>query len=126
MLKINDVKSYIKRKLNGIYFYRLLAYQIHKYNVTKDPKAEANRSYYPFFRKKIDWENPTNLIEKIHWLQLYTDTDLWTKYADKYLVREYVKDCGYGNHLPQLYGKWEEAKEIDFNKLPQEFVLKTN
>lgn len=116
----------LKAKLNKFYLYRYLAYKKHKRNVLKDPKAEANRFYYPFFGKKIDWETPRNLIEKIYWLQFNTDTSLWTKCADKYLVRDYIKKCGYGDHLPQLYGKWNDANDIDFNKLPKRFVLKTS
>src|SRR5690554_5505515 len=113
---------YLKSKLNRFYFYRYLAYKFHRRSVLRDPKTEANRSYYPFFKKDIDWVKPKNLIEKIDWLQLNTDTSLWTKCADKYLVREYVKECGYEKHLPKLYGKWDNAKNIDFTSLPQSFV----
>ena len=101
-------------------------FRVHKNSVSKDPRAEANRSYYSFFRKTIDWENPRDLIEKIFWLQLNSDTTLWTKYADKYLVRNYIKECGYEDNLPQLYGKWDNASDIDYNELPDRFVLKTN
>ena len=120
------MKKKILKFLNIFYIYRYLAYRKHKYDVTKNFKKEADRCYYPFFKKKIDWENPNNLIEKIYWLQLNSDTSLWTKCADKYVVRDYVKECGYEDALPKLYGKWDNAKDIDFNKLPSSFVLKTN
>ena len=67
-----------------------------------------------------------DLIEKIYWLQLHTDTSLWTKCADKYRMREYVEDCGLSILLPKLYGIWAAAEEIDFDSLPNSFVLKTN
>lgn len=118
--------TYIKSKLNEFYFYRYLAYKKHKKSVLSNPKIEANRAYYPFFKKNIDLDNPVNLIEKIYWLQFKSDTSLWTKYADKYLVRNYIKECGYEDNLPELYGKWEDANDIDFDKLPDSFVLKTN
>ena len=51
---------------------------------------------------------------------------MWTKCADKYAMREYVKVCGYEEYLPKNYGKWDSADEIDFNSLPNEFVLKSN
>lgn len=116
----------LKQKLNKYYIYRYLAYRKHKFDVLKNPKEEANRAYKIFFNKEIDWENPKNLIEKIYWLQFNTDTSLWTKYADKYLVRDYIKECGYEDNLPQLYGKWDYPKQIDFNELPNSFVLKSN
>ncbi len=120
------MKSLIKSILNKFFFYRYLAFKKHKWDVEKNPKGEANRVYYPFFKKKINWENPKNLIEKIYWLQFNSDTSLWTKYADKYLVRDYIKECGYEENLPQLYGKWDNADDIDFGELPNSFVLKTN
>lgn len=58
-------------------------------------------------------------------MQFNNDTSLWTKYADKYLARDYIKECGYTANLPKLYGKWDSADEIDFNELPESFVLKT-
>jgi hypothetical protein len=46
--------------------------------------------------------------------------------ADKYRVRDYVEECGFKEALPELYGKWDNAKDIDWDKLPNSFVLKTN
>src|SRR5690554_2151102 len=72
-----------------------------------NPRVIANRCYRSVFKKNVNWDKPANLIEKIMWLQLYSDTSLWTICADKYLVREFVKDRGCGNVLNKLYGKWE-------------------
>lgn len=116
----------IKKYLNRFYVYKYWAYKRHKKMVLQNSFKEAERVYYPYFKKKINWDNPENLIEKIYWLQFYSDTSLWTKYADKYLVRDYVIHCGLSDFLPTLYGKWENANDIDFNKLPNSFVLKTN
>lgn len=120
------MKKYVKSKLNKIYLYRYLAYRKHKHDVLKDPKKEANRVYKLIFNKEIDFENPKNLIEKIFWLQFNSDTFLWTKCADKYLVRDYIKDLGYEEYLPKLHGKWDNVEDIDFSKLPKKFVLKSN
>ena len=43
-------------------------------------------------------------MEKILYLSIKTDTTLWTRLADKYLVRLYVADCGYQDNLVELYG----------------------
>ena len=74
----------------------------------------------------MNWKHPVDFNEKINWLKLYSDTSLWTLCADKYKVREYIEHKGYKNLLVPLLGKWDSAEEIDFDKLPNEFVLKTN
>lgn len=64
--------------------------------------------------------------EKIQWLKLYSDTSLWIKGADKYLVRDFVKEKGLSELLVPLYGVYKSADEIDFSVLPDSFVLKVN
>lgn len=90
------------------------------------PKWMANRVYKRNFGRGINWENPTEMNEKIRWIQFNTDISKWTLLADKYLVREYLSNIGYSNLLVKTYGKWEKAEEIDFNSLPDKFVIKTN
>lgn len=97
-----------------------------KYYLKKNPRIIADKNYRVVFKKNINWENPKNLIEKIYWLQLYSDTTLWTKCADKYLVRDYVEEKGCGETLNKLYGKWDSVDEINWQTLPKSFVLKTN
>jgi len=92
----------------------------------KDPHLAANEEYRAVFHKDINWDNPTNLIEKIIWMQFNTDTSFWTLCADKYRVREYIEEKGYGEYLPNLYGHWDKVEDIDFDSLPNQFVLKAN
>lgn len=82
--------------------------------------------YYLRFHKNIDWKNPRTLNEKILYLSLMTDTSVWTLLADKYRVGEYLSQCGCDKYLVNLYGIWNNANDIDFNQLPQSFILKTN
>lgn len=106
--------------------YKLLAAYIHKATVMINPKKEMERVYKKVFHQMPNIDNPKNLIEKIYWLQLHSDTSLWTKCADKYLVREYLHELGMDQYLPKLYGKWDSANDIDFNQLPDKYILKTN
>lgn len=76
--------------------------------------------------KKINWEHPVDLNEKINWLKFNTDTSIWTKLADKYMVREFVKERVGEQYLVPLLGVWNSAKDIDFSTLPDSFVLKPN
>lgn len=113
--------------LNEFYWYRVLAYKIHKRAFERNPKKEMDRCYALQMQgKKINWENPVDLAEKTYWLELNTDTSEWTRCADKYLVRDYVKECGFEENLTKLYGRWDNAKDIDWNSLPNQFVIKTN
>lgn len=109
------------------FFFKYLVETFKKVIVKVNPKWEINRCYRKVFNgKKPDLKNPKNLIEKIYWMELNCDTSLWTKCADKYRMREYVEECGFGDYLPKLYAKWDKADEIDLTILPKEFVLKTN
>lgn len=68
--------------------------------------------------------NPQDLNEKILWMTLHTDTREWSRLADKHEVREYVKECGLEETLVKQYGLYNSMAEVDFNKLPNAFVLK--
>lgn len=118
--------SNLKSLLNKSYCYRILASKWHKREVERDPIKEIKRVYYITFGKYPDLEHPKNIIEKNYWLTLHSDLTEWTRCADKYLMRDYVKECGLGHMLPQNYGKYERGEDIDFDKLPRSFVLKTN
>ena len=123
IMKLLDI---IKSKLKGRYWYARLTSFCHAVVVRINPRYEGNRCYRKFFGHNVNWENPQDLIEKIMWMSLYSDTSEWTRCADKYKVREYVKECGLENSLVELYGKWDDADDIDFDKLPDRFVLKSN
>lgn len=91
----------------------------------KHPELIVRVRYYLRFHKRINLDNPRNLNEKIQYLSLRTDTGVWTRLSDKYLVRDYVKECGLEDILVPLIGKWDSADDIDFKALPSCFILKT-
>lgn len=75
---------------------------------------------------KLNIKNPVTYNEKIQYLMLYWYDPLATICADKYLVRDYVKERGLGYLLNDLYGVYDDADDIDIKNLPNEFVLKVN
>ena len=89
-----------------------------------------------FFRvrtgKKLDIKNPKTFNEKLQWLKLYNRKKEYTLMSDKYAVRSWIENrlsafgLQTGKYLPSLYGVYKEFDEIDFAKLPDSFVLKTN
>lgn len=96
-----------------------------KFVNTHFPVMMAQMRYYKEFGRFLDLKNPKDLNEKIHWLSLYSDTSEWTRCADKYAVRSFVEERGIADTLVKLYGVWDNVVDIDWNVLPQSFVLKT-
>ena len=75
---------------------------------------------------KLNLDNPKSFNEKIQWLKLNYHAPLLTKCADKYAVREYVKEKIGEEYLIPLLRVWNSPDEIDFDSLPDKFVLKVN
>lgn len=76
--------------------------------------------------KKLDWQNPNTLNEKLQWLKLYDRRPEYTIYVDKYKVRDFIAKTIGKEYLIPLLGVWNNPDEIDFDKLPNQFVLKCN
>lgn len=75
--------------------------------------------------RKLNLKNPARYSEKIQWYKLNYRDPLMTQCADKYRVREYVESKGFGHILNELYQVAESSDGIDFDALPEKFVLKT-
>lgn len=118
-----QIKNIVKYSLYPLY--RIYRYALDEYMKTH-PKWVAEKVYKKEFGRPINWEHPTEMNEKIRWMQFNSDTSKWTELADKYKMREYVKKKGYGDILVPLLGVWKDARDIDFTKLPESFVIKTN
>lgn len=84
--------------------------------------------YFHFFKKPLNLKNPRTLDEKIQWMKLYyyKDNPLVYQCADKFRVRDYVKQCGLEHILNDLIAYYHSADEIDWDVLPERFVLKWN
>ena len=91
----------------------------------KNPELLVKTRYWFRFHRRLNLNAPSDLNEKIQYLSLRTNTDEWSRLTDKFAVREYVAQCGLGNILNTLYGTWERAEDVDFDSLPNRFVLKT-
>ena len=76
--------------------------------------------------KNVDLKNPKTFNEKIQWCKLhyYPKNKTVVQCADKYAVREYIKEKGLEHTLVPLLGAWKDARDIDWDTLPEKFVLK--
>lgn len=82
--------------------------------------------YFATTRKFINFKEPKGFNEKLQWLKIYDKHPEYSKLVDKYAVREHISETLGEEHLFPLLGKWESFDEIDFNSLPEQFVLKCN
>ena len=74
----------------------------------------------------LNLDNPQTFNEKIQWQKLYDSTPLKTRLADKYLVRDWVEEQIGKKYLIELLGVYDCFEDIDFDKLPNQFVIKCN
>ena len=90
------------------------------------PKTLLKIRYRYKFKKKLNLDNPQDLNEKILWAKLYSDTSRWTELADKYKVRDYITSLGLADTLVKLYAVWYKKEDINFDALPESFIMKAN
>lgn len=84
------------------------------------------RKFNCVFGYNLDLNNPVTFNEKLQWLKLYNHNPQYTMLVDKYKVRSYVAEVLGEEYLIPLLGVWDTVEKIDFNQLPNKFVLKCN
>lgn len=80
--------------------------------------------YYHHFYSFPNFKNPQKFNEKIQWLKLHDRKPQYTMMVDKYAVKEYVASVIGKQYIIPTLGIWDCAEDIDFNVLPEKFVLK--
>lgn len=117
------LKKIVKFITNDDYRFLILAGREKKANMPAE--AFLQRMYKITMGKDLNLENPVDYTEKLQWLKLYDHRPEYTTMVDKYAVKQFVaKKIGEQYVIP-LLGVWENADEIDFAALPNQFVLKT-
>lgn len=74
---------------------------------------------------RLDLNHPKTFTEKIQWLKLYNRRPEYTLMVDKYAVKKYVADIIGEKYIIPTLGVWGKPEDIDWDALPNEFVLKT-
>lgn len=75
-------------------------------------------------KRELNLDNPQTFNEKLQWLKLYDRKPEYTTMVDKYAVKKYVSDIIGEEYIIPTLGVWNHFDEIDFDKLPNQFVLK--
>ena len=81
--------------------------------------------FWGCFGKRLDLKNPKSFSEKLQWLKLYNRNPLYIKLVDKYEVKEIVSEKIGEEYIIPTLGVWNSFDEIDFETLPNQFVLKS-
>ena len=76
------------------------------------------------FGKKLNLENPKTFSEKLQWIKLFDRNPLYTQLVDKYEVKKFIADKIGSDYIIPTLGVWNHFDEINFEKLPNQFVLK--
>ena len=101
-----------------------IIYHFPKFSAKLDDEKYVRFIYKWCFKKKLDLENPKTFSEKLQWIKLYDHNELYTRVVDKYAVKEYIASQIGEEYIIPTIGLWSNFDEIDFEKLPQSFVLK--
>lgn len=115
----NAVKCVFDKELR----FRFMANYGLKGNVPADEFLK--RRYKYDMGKELNLDNPVTYTEKLQWLKLYDHRPEYTVMVDKYEVKKYVAEKIGEKYVIPLLGVWERAEDIDFDSLPERFVLKT-
>lgn len=100
---------------------------IRKYFTWMPDEMYLRIQYRLSLHKKLNIRNPITYNEKLQWLKIHDRKPEYTMMVDKYAVRDYIAETiGEGYSIPLVGGPWYSFDEIDFSKLPNQFVLKCN
>ena len=114
--------------------------KLHDYLTDKDYRVifNSHRGFYnkmddkeylklmskTLLHKELNLDNPQTYSDKMQWLKLHDRRPEYTTMVDKYAVKEYVAKLIGKDHIIPTLGVWEHFDDIDFDKLPNQFVLK--
>lgn len=82
------------------------------------------KKYKILLGKELNLDNPKTFNEKLQWLKIHDRKPEYTIMVDKYAVKRYVADRIGEEYIIPTLGVWEHFDDIDFDSLPNQFVLK--
>ena len=103
-----------------------IVYVLDKLGVSRiiSDRAYLKLKYRAVFGKKLNLKDPKTFNEKLQWLKLYDRKPEYTAMVDKYEAKKYVAERIGEEYIIPTLGVWDRVEDIDFESLPNEFVLK--
>ena len=90
-----------------------------------DPEKYIKTLFYQRTGYPLNLDNPRTYNEKLQWLKMYWHNPILTTLVDKYAVKDFVKERIGEQYVIPTIGVWDKVSDIDWNKLPNQFVLKS-
>ena len=119
---INIIKKRIKQ-LFSPYYHFLFFNRMGLYNSLADEKY-LKKMFRLKMGRKLNLENPQTFNEKLQWLKIYDRKSIYTTMVDKYEAKRYIADLIGDEYIIPTLGVWDKFDDIDFDSLPNQFVLK--
>ena len=119
MRLLKDDKAAFIKKIATYWGYSVLSHPV-------PDKLYLQLQYKARMGKKLNLKNPQTMNEKLQWLKLHNRKPEYTTLVDKYRVRDYIAEKLGEEYLIPLLGAWDRVEVIDFDALPDQFVLKCN
>lgn len=113
IIKFITNKDYRFAVLAGYGFYKNIPDEIY-----------LKRLFNGILNYKLNLDNPQTFNEKLQWLKLYNRNPIYTSMVDKCDAKKYVANIIGNEYIIPSLGLWDKFDEIDFNSLPNQFVLK--
>ena len=116
--------------LDGLKYYLTKPRRIYAYFASRGmlnwlpDEAYLKLAFRMNMRKKLNLKNPRSFNEKMQWLKLYDRNPEYIRMVDKYEVKPYVADLIGEQYIIPTLGVWDKFEDIDFDSLPNQFVLK--
>lgn len=108
-------------KLPGKVFFKI---GINGYIRFLDDETYLKIMYRCRFHRKLNLKNPASFNEKLQWLKLHNRNPEYTRMVDKYKAKEFAAERIGKEYIIPTLGVWDKFEEIDFDALPDQFVLK--
>ncbi len=103
----------------------LLSFVLKKIAPIVPDKVQLSLLHKVYAGKLVNWKDPKTFSEKLQWLKIHNKRPEYTDMVDKYAAKQYVaKRIGQEHIIPTL-GVWGHPEDIDWDSLPNQFVLKT-
>lgn len=118
--------SQIMKYLSRAYWHRKYISCLKRIGSKRLIWEKTKQLYFAVTGKWLNYNNPKDLNEKLMWLTRFDNNPLKTVCADKYLVKQYLAQNGMAELVVPLIDCWDSADDVDFLKLPNQFVLKCN
>ncbi len=104
--------------------YRFLFFSSKSFFKKMDDATYLKKMYHAQIGKQLNLKNPKTFNEKIQWIKLNDRNPQYTDMVDKFEAKKYVSKIIGEKHIIPTLGVWNKFDEIDFDKLPEQFVLK--